>query len=71
MGFSPDELPFWAPLPDASGDLRTHVLGGMTGHGMGLGGVCGQTIAQRCHSTPSPVQRRRADLLHVDRLRGA
>ncbi|MEM6294929.1 MAG: FAD-dependent oxidoreductase [Myxococcota bacterium] len=71
MGFSPDELPFWAPLSDASGADNTHVLGGMTGHGMGLGGVCGQTIAARCHATPSEALQRRADLLHVNRLRTA
>lgn len=68
MGFSPDELPFWSPLDDARGSACTHVLGGMTGHGMGLGGVCGQTIAARCHREPTKKEASYADLLHVQRL---
>ncbi len=68
MGFSPDELPFWKPLPDYEGNPSTHVLGGMTGHGMGLGAVCGQTIARSCFGQLSDVERRRTALLHADRL---
>lgn len=69
MGFSPDELPFWEPVLDSDGDPSTHVLGGMTGHGMGLGAVCGQTIARSCHRELNAVEQRRTRLLHADRLR--
>lgn len=69
MGFSPDELPFWEPLPDSEGAPSTHVLGGMTGHGMGLGAVCGQTIARSCHRELDAIEQRRTRLLHADRLR--
>jgi len=68
MGFSPDELPFWKPLPDRSGAAATHVLGGMTGHGMGLGAVVGQTIARQSHGELNTTERRRTALLHADRL---
>lgn len=68
MGFSPDELPFWKPLPDYDGNPSTHVLGGMTGHGMGLGAVCGQTIARSCFGELSEVEQARTALLHADRL---
>lgn len=68
MGFSPDELPFWAPLDDAAGNPSTHVLGGMTGHGMGLGAICGQTVARHSHRTLDAVEQRRTALLHIDRL---
>ncbi len=69
MGFSPDELPFWQPLPDKDGTSSTHVLGGMTGHGMGLGAISGQTIARSCHRELGAIEQRRAQLLHADRLR--
>lgn len=69
MGFSPDELPFWEPLADAEGTPSTHVLGGMTGHGMGLGAICGQSIARGCHRELNAVEQRRTELLHADRLR--
>ena len=69
MGFSPDELPFWQALADSTGATSTHVLGGMTGHGMGLGAICGQTIARSCHRELDAVEQRRTDLLHADRLR--
>lgn len=69
MGFSPDELPFWEALSDAAGTASTHVLGGMTGHGMGLGAICGQTIARSFHRELSAVEQRRTQLLHADRLR--
>lgn len=68
MGFSPDELPFWQPLDDADGNPSTHVLGGMTGHGMGLGAVCGQTIARRSHRELDGAETRRTELLHARRL---
>lgn len=68
MGFSPDELPFWKPLPDYDNNQSTHVLGGMTGHGMGLGAVCGQTVARRTHCELSDVEQQRLDLLAADRL---
>lgn len=68
MGFSPDELPFWEALPDSEGAASTHVLGGMTGHGMGLGAICGQTIAQSCHRTLDVVEQRRVELLDAARL---
>ena len=70
MGFSPDEIPFWQALPDSTGASSTHVLGGMTGHGMGLGAICGQTIARTCHRELNEVERRRTRLLDADRLRG-
>lgn len=69
MGFSPDELPFWEPLVDSEGTPCTHVLGGMTGHGMGLGAICGQSIARSCHRELNAVEQRRTELLHADRLR--
>lgn len=69
MGFSPDELPFWEPLVDSEGTLCTHVLGGMTGHGMGLGAICGQSIARSCHRELNAVEQRRTELLHAERLR--
>lgn len=71
MGFSPDELPFWEALEDYEGNRSTHVLGGMTGHGMGLGAVCGQTVARSSHGELSSTETRRLELLHVDRLRSA
>ncbi len=70
MGFSPDELPFWEPLVDGDGTRSTHVLGGMTGHGMGLGAACGQAVARSCHRTLGATDQARLDLLHADRLRG-
>lgn len=69
MGFSPDELPFWQALTDSTGANSTHVLGGMTGHGMGLGAICGQTIARSCHRALDRVEQQRVELLHADRLR--
>ena len=69
MGFSPDELPFWDTLEDSEGNRSTHVIGGMTGHGMALGAVSGQTLARRCHRELTAVEQRRLDLLHADRLR--
>lgn len=69
MGFSPDELPFWHALCDYEDNPSTHVLGGMTGHGMGLGAVCGQTIARSTHCELSDTERRRLDLLDAKRLR--
>lgn len=69
MGFSPDELPFWDTLPDSEGNPSTHVLGGMTGHGMGLGAISGLTVARSCHRSLSDLEQRRLDLLHADRLR--
>jgi len=69
MGFSPDELPFWQPLEDSEGNHSTHVLGGMTGHGMGLGAVTGTTVARQCHRELDEIEQRRLDLLHADRLR--
>ncbi len=68
MGFSPDELPLWKPLADAAGRPSTHVLGGMTGHGMGLGAVCGQTIARACFGELTALEQRRTSLLHADRF---
>ncbi|MBV1861435.1 MAG: FAD-binding oxidoreductase [Nannocystaceae bacterium] len=70
MGFSPDELPFSKALTDSEGAAATHVLGGMTGHGMGLGAICGQTIARSCTRTLEAVERRRVELLDADRLLG-
>ena len=68
MGFSPDELPFWRTLEDYDGAPSTHVLGGMTGHGMGLGAVCGQTVARSTHCELDPVERQRLDLLDAERF---
>ncbi|MGH1343516.1 MAG: NAD(P)/FAD-dependent oxidoreductase [Nannocystales bacterium] len=68
MGFSPDELPFWNALPDSDGTAATHVLGGMTGHGMGLGAICGQTIARSCHRDLDALEQRRLELLDAGRL---
>ena len=44
MGFSPDELPFVAGVPDVPGAVA---VGGFTGHGMGLGLRVGQIVARR------------------------
>lgn len=68
MGFSPDELPFWQALADYEDNPSTHVLGGMTGHGMGLGAICGQTVARATHCELSSKEQQRLALLDSQRL---
>lgn len=68
MGFSPDELPFHSVLADAGGAPTTHVIGGMTGHGLGLGPACGASIARAIAGASDPTDERRLDLLDAQRL---
>lgn len=44
MGFSRDGLPLLGPLP---GRVRTDVLAGFTGHGLGMALACGKLVARR------------------------
>lgn len=68
MGFSPDELPFHSVLADGDGRPATHVIGGMTGHGLGLGPASGEALARAVTGDLGPEHERRLEVLDVARL---
>jgi glycine/D-amino acid oxidase-like deaminating enzyme len=65
MGFSRDGLPLLGPLP---GRVRTHVLAGFTGHGLGMALACGKLVARRMLERIDDDERALVDLFDAARI---